>query len=1008
MLSNVNKNKIEKLFSSIKTDDEFEVMFNNYKTNNKLAIIDFMNVMKYLKYRSDSDKIPLKESISLDVIYMQKKTYRFSVNGHENINNFLGLVHQRKNNLIFSTLVSQYMDKQGFELIEKTKLHADIIDVDDFDIRFRKTKENVVDSNTISNLKKIPAFDSDNIIFRFKQRLSLQIKKNFTIDLTIVKSGNDINNIKNEIKNYELEIDYQLDKNDKNIFQNILSEVENIKKVLLSSNDIISKLDENDLIREYKNLVYGSNNNNYNNIYSMQPITAEVQHIIDNIPNKYSVSDKADGDKYQMFIFNDKTYLISNNLHVKRINIKVNNLNNTVIEGEYIYCSTSNKYIFIVFDCLFYTGKDIRNTTSLKERLEYVNNVCKKINNDKNSYIIKDYSEKYDYDNIKKHYFQEISNFYESINNGLKKIKENDVLIHPKLFLFPFGGNSSEVFLFADLIWSICTKYNKIECPYNIDGIIFTGINQKYSNNKKEHKLPIYKYKPPDTNSIDVYITFEKNKEQGGYMDIFDNTISIENFTSFRVTNIFVGEQNGGREVPVPFMKELNNHQIYFPLIDGHVRDVNGNLIQNETVIEIIYSNNLNIPHQYRWSILRTRWDKTESVMRYKKKYGNYKDVAISVWNSISQSVTIEEINNLSKSENYDLQIKILQSRLNSKIISTDRQQNIYYQKVSNLAKKLREFHNWIKSIIIYTYCSPTKFEKNGKIVRQSILDIGCGRGGDILKIYHARVGEYVGFDVDYEGIYSSTDGAVSRYNLYKKKFPDFGKVTYLHADGRTKLNTEDQSNSLLNISNDNKNLIEKTFHKDRKFDIITSQFTIHFLFNNKSSIDNLIFNIKTFLKKDGYILLTLFDIDRVNTLFNDNNDKYTSYYTNEDGERTILYQINKKYTKESSEIGNPIDVYMSWINQEGTFVEEYLVPKKLMIDTMKKAGCELVDTDLFSNIYHLNKQYFTNVIQHEENPKNKKFYEKVAGFYGDLKGPDKESKKYSFLSRYYIFRKIE
>mgnify|MGYP001249653417 CR=1 FL=1 len=41
-------------------------------------------------------------------------------------------------------------------------------------------------------------------------------------------------------------------------------------------------------------------------------------------------------------------------------------------------------------------------------------------------------------------------------------------------------------------------------------------------------------------------------------------------------------------------------------------------------------------------------------------------------------------------------------------------------------------------------------------------------------------------------------------------------------------------------------------------------------------------------------------------------------------------------------------------------------------------------------------------------NYSNKQFYEKVAQFYGDLKGADKESKNYSFLFRYYIFQKIE
>ena len=37
------------------------------------------------------------------------------------------------------------------------------------------------------------------------------------------------------------------------------------------------------------------------------------------------------------------------------------------------------------------------------------------------------------------------------------------------------------------------------------------------------------------------------------------------------------------------------------------------------------------MPREYRWSILRTRWDKTESVNLHKKRYGNYKDFAIKV-----------------------------------------------------------------------------------------------------------------------------------------------------------------------------------------------------------------------------------------------------------------------------------------------------------------------------------------------------------------------------------------
>ena len=45
---------------------------------------------------------------------------------------------------------------------------------------------------------------------------------------------------------------------------------------------------------------------------------------------------------------------------------------------------------------------------------------------------------------------------------------------------------------------------------------------------------------------------------------------------------------------------------------------------------------------------------------------------------------------------------KQLEARIDSSVIASDRKQDKYYQKITNLAKIMREFHNWIKSIIIY------------------------------------------------------------------------------------------------------------------------------------------------------------------------------------------------------------------------------------------------------------------------------------------------------------------
>ena len=62
----------------------------------------------------------------------------------------------------------------------------------------------------------------------------------------------------------------------------------------------------------------------------------------------------------------------------------------------------------------------------------------------------------------------------------------------------------------------------------------------------------------------------------------------------------------------------------------------------------------------------------------------------------------------------------------------------------------------------------------------------------------------------------------------------------------------------------------------------------------------------------------------------------------------------------------------------------------------------------IFKYLYNVNKPWFENVIQTEENKKNKQWYEKISKFFGELKGASKESKDYSFLNRYYVFKKIE
>jgi 2-polyprenyl-3-methyl-5-hydroxy-6-metoxy-1,4-benzoquinol methylase len=1018
MLSSSVLTQIKSIFNKVEKNEEFEVMFNNYKSDNQLSIVKWMDVIKYLRWRSDDEKLKIIEEKSLDISYgyEPQKNYRISVVGFDNINKILNLVHTRKNNIIFSILVSQFAKDENFKFINKIKDPKNIVDIDQYDIRVRKSLEEPINEKKLKELSNVPIGDSNKIFYRYKQRFSLILldgkDEKAQIDLTIIKSSKNPNDLQIVPKSYELEIDFMATKPTDKHFNMLIKEIEKIKQVMEGTNKLISKDDMKVVIENYKKLTFGISSEPSSNLYSMQPISAEVTHVVDKIPNKYSVTDKADGEKYQLFVFEENIYLISTNLNVKKINKTIKGYNNTIIEGELIHLISKNIYLFMGFDCLIFNGKDVRNEVLLVNRLKFVNDILGALQNNKN-YQAKPYEGKFDMDKQEKHYSVEIEKFYQFLNKLISEASDGDYLFHNKLFIFPTGGSSSEVFLYAYLIHHGCTNSNNVNCPYYLDGIIFTGIEQKYSRERREHKYPIYKYKPPENNSIDIYVTFQRNPETGKYLEIFDNSLPIKMTDTngsdqvFRVANFFVGDTVGNKEVPVPFMKEENNHEAFFPLVKGEVRDVEGNFIQDNTVIEVIYVNNQNVPHQYRWSILRTRWDKTESVIRDQKKYGNFKDVAIKTWKSMKEAVTIEEIKKLSNPDTYNQQLKILQSRIDTLSITSDRAQDKYYQEITNLLSLMKGFHNWVKSILIYTYCQGIKENKDGKFHKANILDFGCGRGGDIQKFYHARVGEYVGVDIDYDGLFASTDSAVSRYNFLKSKFPDYGKMTYIQADASTLLKSDLQSKRLNNMTQDNKNNIDKFFDGKKKYDVITSMFAIHYLFSSQESVENLVTNINTYLKVGGFIVMTLFDSEQVLKLLN-NTDVYTSYYTDDNGQKTKLFELTKKFTGNlKDEPGQTIDVFMKWINQNA--LPENLVSSKLMMKTMEKAGCRLIETDLFANIFNINKYWFSDVVPHEENPKNKKFYEDVGKFFdNNLKGADKESKSYSFLNRYYVFQKME
>uniref|UniRef100_A0A6C0H7I9 mRNA cap 0 methyltransferase domain-containing protein n=1 Tax=viral metagenome TaxID=1070528 RepID=A0A6C0H7I9_9ZZZZ len=1016
MLTDKIVSKIKSLFIKTFEHDnyEFEIMFNNYHLNNKLSFVNFIDVLNFIKYRSQEKSMKLINEITLDISYNynDNNVYRISIKGLDKINNILNSVYQRKNHIIFSLLCNNYNNDKDIIFINKKKEFKNILDIDEYNIRVRLSTEEPIDNKTLLLLgSNIQHIDANKIFFRFKNRISLIIFDNdklgtLRLDLTFIKSSNMPDKLQDNYTEYEIELEYVPNKSIKpseydKILNIINHEIYIIKQILENSNIIITQEESNNILKAYKKLLFNSDNEPITNLYTMNETSTEIQYLIEKIPNKYSVTDKADGKKYQLFIFNNTIYLISYNLVVKKTKYTIENLNNSLFEGEFIHITNKNVYLFMCFDCLYYNGENIRNKILLKDRIEYIYSFLNELKI--THYKVKSFIDKYDIDKQELHYKDEINKFYDTLNEIINKHKNNDIIFYTKYFIFPTGAHSCEVYLFSYIILNGCLT-GKFKSPYYLDGIIYTGIEQKYTKDKKEQKHIIYKYKPPNDNSIDVYLIFQKNLETNELLEVYDNSINgYNNNTLFRIANFYVGDSISNKEVPVLFMKEANNHEAFLLLEDGEVKDLQGKIVLSNTVVEIIYTNDLSIPHQYRWKILRTRWDKTESVLRDKKRYGNFKDHAIRIWKSIRESVTIDEIKKLSHPDTYYQQQQLLISNIDNKIISTEKSQDKYFQKITTLGQVIRNFHNWIKSIIYYSYFSSDNNQ------RKSLLDIGCGRGSDLMKMYHVRLKEYIGIDNDYEALFNPIDSAKTRYTTYLKKYPDFIKsVNFILMNSKAPYDSKIQESIIPNMTIDNKKLIDKFFTKNKKFDIINFGFSLHYFFDSTDSINNILNIIDTYLNNDGYVTCTLIDPLQLMKLLN-GNENYTSMYTDEEGKRQKFFEIIKKFNGELQNIsGQAIDVYMGWISNEGTYLTEYLVVPQYLINLMEQINCELVDTDLFVNLYNINKEWFTKVIETEENEKNKQVYKKFGQIYGDLKGADKGSIIWNELFRFYVFKKID
>jgi hypothetical protein len=779
-----------------------------------------------------------------------------------------------------------------------------------------------------------------------------------------------------------------------NNYKLILSESE--KKVILSRYSKITnqKYDPKFDIHKQKFKLLGP-----------QPITLNHEHLNSdstiNIIHGYAVTEKADGYRSMLYIINNKGYLITPKMDVIYTGIKYPDVNGEwLLDGEYI---TKNKdggdiKLYMIFD-IYFNGnpKDVKPAYnhiwySEDDRIMTRSKILDTFKNVLGASII--------------------INKQDSIEIGYKK--------------YQYGAMNKDDD--DSLIFQKCRDmYNPDVYRYKIDGLILMPIYTKVKGDKSGKDVVNiggtwdynFKWKPPEENTIDFKVSFEKegklNKDK-----IFPIITEVENgdkiLHRYKKANLIVGyDQKQDETLDYCMILLLNERKKYVkekifdpPDTDILVNKTNllldnnkiicedGSEMKDGDIVEMRY--NPNGENDMIWEPLRVRYDKTNA---------QFFTIANNVWETISSPITENVIKGIEE-DVYD---------------KKEDPNDLYYVGNSDSeSKALRDYHNYIKSNLIRGVCN--SLNKNIQV-----MDTSIGRGGDIKKYIDedCRITYLFGLDI------ANVNEACRRYHFEGRK----PQATFLQADTSLNIKSKkcsmdiDHTKIMLDILYGTVKSVKgqyKKFYRNYKgiakkgFDVINSQFTFHYYLKDKQTFDGYLTNLKENLNKGGYFIATFYDGMKLYELLK---DKENIKYENGIGDK--IYSITKKYElidfdyredNTSNMFGNVIDVYMDSIGKE---FPEYLVNIEFVIQEMSKIGLELTSPDYMDKKYSTifkkeclvqaqdGRGGFENILQvlqglDKKSPDStiiKKFYSRLPEMF-----KNKDLQLLSGLNNYLIFRK--
>jgi SAM-dependent methyltransferase len=762
--------------------------------------------------------------------------------------------------------------------------------------------------------------------YRFKQRFSYAVEETgCRVDCTVVQQADNVpvSELLRSARRFEIEVemvDRSMQTGDA-----VLAFLRTVYMTLVhvyGCTAVCTQTEKREMVRAYEAVMGRAGDG----IVGPQPVTLELKNLEDPKPGTvsiwagYTVTDKADGDRAQLFVAGGTAYLVDNRQNVSIAAVGcADALNGTVLDGELISVTKAGlpTRSYAVFDAYAYGDRAVTDrplmTDGRDDRLGYAARAVAALG---------------------------AATLMDTLTVKVKK----------------FALVDRRAGTVADML--AATK----DGEYHVDGLIFTPAEAPVGGRYKADDVKLkgrwtaaMKWKPPSHNSVDFLVRFKRYSNREG-MDVITTKAVPGSPTPAQYKTLllhagyspskwepvdpvaYLVKGTSSRPSPTAYVAKLfdpDNTGASATLVrvddEGRALTEAGEAIEDNTIVECNYDITDRV-----WTPMRVRTDKTERLLsnRAHGLQGTANDwsTALGVWRSIRYPVTTEMLTGTQP-------VSVDLAAVGDAYFVKD------FDRKDAYLKQMNKFHNFgIKAPLLAKFAV-----KDGRL-----FEFACGKGGDLGRWLAAGYKTVVGSDVSLDNLVNPEDGIYARMIAMNVKAP----MVFFQMDAATRMQPPlDEVNDAI-LTSSHPELLSVLWNVDKSanaeldrfrgliakgFDTVSCQFAVHYLFKSDDTLDRFVNNVAYTTRVGGHFIGTTFDGDTVSAALR----RHAGKVTGQIGD-LVVWNLERKYEEPATEgTGQVVEVYVETIGQ---VLREYLVSFKTLTQRLKSAGFELVETEMFGD----------------------------------------------------------